>query len=87
MKNQYFGDVRDYLKYSLLTILGCELSVAVCWLLTPDDSSPGGRKTGYLSDLKTLANNRTTTSINAFLRRKVIHRCRFCAYRCRSNGA
>ena len=50
MKNQYFGDVRDYLKYSLLMALGRELSVAVCWLLTPDDSSPDGRKIGYLCD-------------------------------------
>lgn len=50
MKNQYFGDVRDYLKYSLLRTLGRELSVAVCWLLTSDDSGPDGRKTGYLCD-------------------------------------
>ena len=48
MKNQYFGDVRDYLKYSLLMALGCDLSVAVCWLLTPDDPSTDGRKTDYL---------------------------------------
>ena len=50
MKNQYFGDVRDYLKYSLLRTLGRELSVAVCWLLTPDDSSTGGGMTRYLCD-------------------------------------
>ena len=48
MKNQYFGDARDYLKYSLLRTLGRELSVAVCWLLTEDDLGTDGRKTGYL---------------------------------------
>ena len=48
MKNQYFGDRRDYLKYSLIRALGCELSVAVCWLLTYDDRIGEGRKTGYL---------------------------------------
>lgn len=48
MKNQYFGDLRDYLKYSLLRTLGRELSVAVCWLLTEDDQGTDGRKTGYL---------------------------------------
>ena len=70
MKNQYFGDVRDYLKYSLLTILGCELSVAVCWLLTPDDSSPGGRKTGYLCDPDRW--RKYDPPIYDFLHRKVI---------------
>ena len=48
MKNQYFGDVRDYLKYSLLRSLGRELSVAVCWLLTEDDLSADGRIVSYL---------------------------------------
>ena len=49
MKNQYFGDRRDYLKYSLIRALGCELSVAVCWLLTDDNSCTGeGRKIDYL---------------------------------------
>ena len=48
MKNQYFGDRRDYLKYSLIRALGCELSVAVCWLLTDDDQSKEGGKTDYL---------------------------------------
>lgn len=50
MKNQYFGDVRDYLKYSLLKAFSRELSIAVCWLLTPDDSGPDGCETRYLCD-------------------------------------
>ena len=50
MKNQYFGDMRDYLKYSLLKAFSRELSIAVCWLLTPDNSGPDGRQTGYLCD-------------------------------------
>jgi hypothetical protein len=51
MKNQYFGDVNDYKKYGLLRILTGhgELSTAVCWMLTPDDSRSDGRFTGYLS--------------------------------------
>ena len=50
MKNQYFGDERDYLKYSLLRLLASngELKTAVCWLLTEDDGSQDGRKLGYL---------------------------------------
>ena len=50
MKNQYFGDERDYLKYSLVRLLTSngELPTAVCWLLTEDDGSQDGRKIGYL---------------------------------------
>ena len=49
MKNQYFGDRRDYLKYSLLRTLGIELSVVVCWLLTDDNPCTGeGGKIDYL---------------------------------------
>lgn len=55
MKNQYFGDVNDYRKYGLLralTGLG-ELSVAVCWMLTPNDGRTDGRFTEYLSQPET----------------------------------
>ena len=49
MKNQYFGDRRDYLKYSLIRALGCELRLAVCWLLTDDNPcTKEGGKTDYL---------------------------------------
>jgi len=50
MKNQYFGDVNDYRKYSLLRLLSGygKLSTAVCWMLTPDDLRPDGHRIQYL---------------------------------------
>jgi len=50
MKDQYFGDVNDYLKYGLLRVLTARsrLSLAVCWMLTPDDGRTDGRFTEYL---------------------------------------
>lgn len=51
MKDQYFGDVNDYVKYGLLRC--CAESgwrVGVCWMLTPSDARPDGRKIAYLSD-------------------------------------
>lgn len=48
MKNQYFGDLNDYSKYGLLRAFGREMSVAVIWMMTPDDGSGDGRKLGYL---------------------------------------
>lgn len=50
MKNQYFGDVNDYIKYGLLRIIAGfgDLSVSVCWMLTPDDGRSDGRFTSYL---------------------------------------
>jgi hypothetical protein len=49
MKNQYFGDINDYKKYGLLRIL-CEKGrgLAICWMRTPDDGGPDGRKRRYL---------------------------------------
>lgn len=37
MKNQYFGDVRDFFKYGVLRGLAPDggESLAVCWMLTP----------------------------------------------------
>src|SRR2546428_10556154 len=52
MKNRYFGDVHDYVKYSLLRHLG-ELegtSTAVCWMLTEDDGERGGQGQTYLRE-------------------------------------
>jgi hypothetical protein len=50
VKNQYFGDVNDYLKYGLLRCFSHACwRVGVCWMLTPDDGSRGGGKIGYLS--------------------------------------
>jgi hypothetical protein len=50
LKNQYFGDVNDYLKYGLLRCFSdAAWRIGVCWMLTPDDGSRQGRKTDYLS--------------------------------------
>ena len=51
MKNQFFGDINDYRKYGLLRALcGGDTTLAVCWMLTPDDGGPDGAKTAYLRD-------------------------------------
>lgn len=49
MKNQYFGDINDYLKYGLLRVIAGEtgLRPAVCWMLTGDDGRRDGKKTSY----------------------------------------
>lgn len=50
MKHQYFGDVNDYVKYGLLRCFASAgLQIGVCWMLTPDDKRPDGRKIEYLS--------------------------------------
>jgi hypothetical protein len=50
MKDQYVGDLSDYVKYGLLRGLceGTLLRLAVCWMRTPDDDTGHGRDTGYL---------------------------------------
>lgn len=50
MKNQYFGDVNDYLKYGVLRALSGRgaVSLAVCWMLTPDDGRSDGNLIKYL---------------------------------------
>jgi hypothetical protein len=52
VKNQYFGDINDYLKYGLLRGLrgSTGLRLTVCWMLTPDVDKPDGRRTQYLED-------------------------------------
>jgi hypothetical protein len=51
MKNQYFGDINDYLKYGLLRCFAdVGLRIGVCWMLTPDDARSDGRKISYLSN-------------------------------------
>lgn len=53
MKNQYFADINDYLKYGLLRCFAAAgLRVGICWMLTPDDGRSDGHKIGYLSDPK-----------------------------------
>lgn len=50
MKHQYVGDISDYRKYALLRALswGGANHIAVCWMLTPSDSSADGGKLAYL---------------------------------------
>jgi len=50
MKNQYFGDINDYLKYGLLRALSKNgaVSTAMCWMLTEDDGKNEGKFTDYL---------------------------------------
>ena len=50
MKNQYFGDIYDYIKYGLLRQLSCcgKVSTAVCWMLTEDDDRRDGHRVNYL---------------------------------------
>ena len=54
MKNQYFGDVYDYIKYGLLRRLTkCgETPSALCWMMTQNDQTKQGRISGYLGDLE-----------------------------------
>ncbi len=50
MKNQYFGDINDFLKYGLLRCFAnVGLRVGVCWMMTGDDRRSDGRKIEYLS--------------------------------------
>lgn len=51
MKNQYFGDINDYKKYSLLRILTDlgKMDTVVCWVLTANDMCNDGRRTQYLN--------------------------------------
>jgi hypothetical protein len=51
MKKQYFGDINDYKKYSLIRQLSNfgELKTEICWMLTPNDpKKKEGFQTGYL---------------------------------------
>ena len=52
MKNQYFGDIYDYIKYGILRQLtSCaKISTAVCWMLTPNDERRDGHRVNYLGD-------------------------------------
>ncbi len=52
MKNQYFGDMYDYIKYGLLRQLSDygKVSIAVCWMLTESDDRRDGHRINYLED-------------------------------------
>lgn len=50
MKNQYFGDINDFVKYGLLRALACDdLRTVMAWMLTAPDGRTDGRHTGYLA--------------------------------------
>lgn len=51
MKDQYFGDVHDYIKYGVLRQLLCNgnVSAVVCWMLTQNDGRRDGRRLSYLT--------------------------------------
>jgi hypothetical protein len=55
MKNQYFGDINDYKKYSLLRLLGGngQIETVVCWALTKDDNGTDGKRIRYLEQPET----------------------------------
>src|SRR2546428_1795500 len=93
MKNRYFGDVHDYVKYSLLRHLG-ELegtSTAVCWMLTEDDGERGGQRTNYLREperwssfeppifdfLRHQVLEKETRNVKAIEKSDVLPNCRF----------
>ena len=50
MKHQYFGDVSDYKKYSVLRAVSNngQLKTLLCWLLTPNDLRTDGGNSTYL---------------------------------------
>ncbi len=52
MKNQYFGDINDYMKYGLLRTINkaSNLQQLVAWMLTPNDDKTDGKFIEYLSE-------------------------------------
>ena len=52
MKHQYFGDISDYKKYSVLRAItdNSQLRAMVAWMLTPDDEKNEGNINKYLHD-------------------------------------
>src|SRR5262245_31786097 len=52
MKNQYFGDISDYKKYSLLRALSNhgDTRIVVGWMLTEDDGRMDGKFIRYLQE-------------------------------------
>lgn len=49
MKNQYVGDINDYVKFGVLRCLARHgARLGVCWMLTADDSRTDGSHTDYL---------------------------------------
>lgn len=56
MKNQYFGDEKDYLKYGLLRVImrSSGLRIGVVWMLTPNQPNREGELRTYLTSAQRL---------------------------------
>ena len=52
MKHQYFGDIHDFKKYTLLNwfINECDKRLLIAWYLTNNDDSDDGKKLEYLKE-------------------------------------
>lgn len=50
VKNQYFGDINDYMKYGLIRLLtnSGQVRTAICWMLTTNDGNTDGKFIDYL---------------------------------------
>lgn len=49
MKNQYVGDINDYVKYIVLQRLSSVgLRIGICWMLTGDNNRTDGKRISYL---------------------------------------
>ncbi|MFQ5853967.1 MAG: hypothetical protein ACE5JU_25690 [Candidatus Binatia bacterium] len=74
MKNQYFGDIYDYIKYGLLRQLSCygKLSTVVCWMLTENDERRDGHRIHYLREPESW--RRFDPRVFDCLRTAVLHR-------------
>lgn len=72
MKDRYFGDIYDYVKYSLIRQLADPegSSTVVCWMLTKDNGGSDGRRTKYLREPEKWSSFEPT--IFDFLRRQVM---------------
>ena len=93
MKNQYFGDINDYKKYSLLRLLSGQgqIETAVCWVLTEDDDRADGRRIRYLErpdtwrsydpivyeHLRESVLRKGIRNVNSIERANILHNCRF----------
>jgi hypothetical protein len=93
MKNQYFGDINDYKKYSLLRLLGGngQIETVVCWVLTEDDDRTDGRRIKYLErpeawqrydpivyeHLRESVLRKGIRNVNNIERANILHNCRF----------
>jgi|ERR1043165_1358083 hypothetical protein len=50
MKDQYFGDINDYLKYGILRLFSrAGFQIGICWMMTSSDGRTDGRKINYLA--------------------------------------